>query len=87
MAYMTVELKIAGAYFMAYMTKIGKCQSRIVCRNVNMTTRKFAKISPIKIPPHLKCAFLPPFGYNLTIHLRDMLACLLYHLYIYSVRR
>ena len=60
----------------------GKCRSRshggkggkwIVYRSVN-TTRKFAIISPIKIPPHLKCAFLPPFGDNLTIHLHSALA-------------
>jgi len=43
---------------MAYMTKSGKCESRIVYRSVKTTIRKFAIISPIKIPPHLKGAIL-----------------------------
>jgi len=63
---------------MAYMTRSGKCESRIVYPNVNSvntTTRKFAITSPIKIPPHFKCAiFFPPLGDNLTIHLHSELA-------------
>jgi len=59
---------------MAYVIKSEKCESRIVYRSVNTTTKKSAIISPIKIPPHLKCTFLPPFGDNLTIHLHSSLA-------------
>ena len=64
-----LQSEYAGVDFMAYMTKSGKCESRIICHSVNTTTRKFAtrgiptlgrKIPPPHGPLPLSAVPLPP---------------------------